>query len=34
MGMAFKAMALRKEVADKPLQGFAFASDSRSALGM
>jgi SAM-dependent MidA family methyltransferase len=34
MGMAFKVLALRREVEEKPLQGFAFAADPRVALGL
>ena len=34
MGLAFKAIALRKGVGENPLQGFAYSSDARSALGL
>jgi len=34
MGMAFKVMALCRGVADQPLQGFAFSSNPRIALGL
>jgi len=34
MGMSFKVMALGRAVGNEPLQGFAFAADPRSALGL
>ncbi|MEI8343147.1 MAG: SAM-dependent methyltransferase [Verrucomicrobiota bacterium] len=34
MGMAFKVLALRKDVEEKSIQGFAFASNPRTALGL
>ena len=34
MGLAFKALALRKGVEPLPLMGFAFASNPRNGLGL